>query len=170
MACFINSCQRQPMHPAGHSVGVWQVPHTRMEDKTRHGNGWTHKGEERRGTYVYNGFNTIQTMNNSDHFWSFLKPLLQFALIEGISFVVSSSTKVSHERHHEETHTRACYFLSVSLITFLMAHWEVVRVLHIHFQLSSPMPFTSLCMEKSELLINFFLVSYFCAYISELVL
>ena len=31
---------------AGHSVGVWQPPHTRGEDKTRHGNGWTHKGKK----------------------------------------------------------------------------------------------------------------------------
>ena len=31
----------------GHSVDVWQPPHTRGEDKTRHGNGWTHKGKTR---------------------------------------------------------------------------------------------------------------------------
>ena len=31
---------------AWHSVGVWQ-PHTHVgEDKTRHGNGWTHKGKK----------------------------------------------------------------------------------------------------------------------------
>ena len=29
--------------------------HTRGEDKTRHGNGWTHKGEERRGTHKGKG-------------------------------------------------------------------------------------------------------------------
>ena len=31
--------------------------------------------------------------------------------------MVLSSTKVSHERHHEETHTRTLCFLSFSLIT-----------------------------------------------------
>ena len=31
---------------AGHSVGVWQPPHTHGEDKTRHENGWTHKGKK----------------------------------------------------------------------------------------------------------------------------
>ena len=29
--------------------------HTRGGDKTRHGNGWTHKGEERRGTHKGKG-------------------------------------------------------------------------------------------------------------------
>ena len=78
----------------------------------------------------------------------------------GICFVVWSSTKVNKERHHEETHTHTLCFLSFSLFTFPMAHLEAVRVPHLHFQLSSPMPFTPLCMEKSDLLMDVFCVFF----------
>ena len=43
------------------------------------------------------------------------------------------------------------------LFTFSMAHWEAVRVPHLHFQFSLPMPFTPLFMQKSELLMDVFL-------------
>jgi hypothetical protein len=38
-----------------------------------------------------------------------------------------------------------------------MAHLEAVRVPHLHFQLSSPMSFTTLCNEKSDLLMDVFI-------------
>ena len=74
--------------------------------------------------------------------------------------MVLSSTKVSHERHHEETHIRTLCFLLFSLFTFSMAHWKAVRVPHIHFQLSSSMPFTTLCMNKSYLWMDVFCVFF----------
>ena len=44
--------------------------HTRGEDKTRHGNGWTHKREERRGTHKGKGKGEDKawlTQRNSPH-------------------------------------------------------------------------------------------------------